>query len=66
MSPILPLRHIMSYKANVCFMDECGALQRVIQSFALQVVMSDLMEFAVDKWDKSIERLLIPTAPTHQ
>ena len=63
MGTILPLRDVVAHQANVSFVDQSRALQGVVGTFALQVVVGDLTQFGVDQRNQIVERLLISAAP---
>ena len=49
MCTVLPLWKILIDQANVSFVDQSGALQRVARALVLQIVMGDAAQLGVDE-----------------
>ncbi len=66
MSPILPLRQLLRHHADVCLIDEGGALQSMAWTFVLQVTRRDAPQFVIYERKKGVERLPVSAAPANQ
>jgi hypothetical protein len=66
MSLIVQLRGLLVDEAQVRFVDQGCALQRVSRLLTLQAAMSDSPEFVVDKRQKSIKSGIFASPPPKQ
>ena len=66
MGAILPIRQVLLRHAHVCFVNQGGALQGMVGTFALKVAAGNAVEFAVDERHQRIERGLVSVTPAHE
>jgi hypothetical protein len=66
MRAILPPRRILTRKAQIRFVDQGGALQRVVATLALQIMMRQAPQFGVDQRHQRLQRLAVPVPPANQ
>jgi hypothetical protein len=63
---ILPWRRILSRETQIGLVYERGALQRVITSFLMQVVMRQSPQFVIDQRHQRFERFAVPIPPSNK
>lgn len=59
MRAILPRDFFPFDKTNICLMNECGGLKRVVASLVFHVALRKLSQFGVDKRKKFLRRLAV-------
>jgi hypothetical protein len=65
MGSVLPVRRLQIDQADVGFVNQCGTLQCVIGSFAVQVSPGDSAQFIVNQGDQSFACVWITMAPVN-
>ena len=60
---VLPLRRSLSNQAQIRFVDQGGALQRVVGAFAAQMAARLPAQLVVNHWDQRFPRFLVALAP---
>lgn len=63
MGPILPLRHLLANQSQVRFVDQGGAFERVVGTFAPQMAARLPAQFIVNQGDERFPCFLIALAP---